>query len=172
MKDVLVSLIQFLTQFGYEYAGGKSKGYFACVEAYQAKLKTDDALRLVYQHMFEMRELSGCCLHWSLCLIYLLRSKGYQKCGLILTPETNGMKASVYYVDDGQLFVADIVEYIKGSVKDIEDIAHIPYDEFAKPFEADAVWLEDLDKVEIPLMDFLFDKNLKPNTTVELLGKE
>ena len=172
MKDVVVSLIRFLTQFGYEYAVGESKGHLACTAAYQAKLMTNEALRLVYQHMFEMRELSGCCLHWSICLLHLLRSKGYQKCGLILSPEPNGMKVSVYYVDDGELFVADIVEYIKGAVKSIEDISHIPYDEFVKPFEADTIWLEDLDKVKIPLMDFIFFQ-LKPNTTVdELLRKE
>ncbi len=172
MKDVVVSLIRFLTQFGYEYVVGESKGYLACTEAYQANLTTDDALRLVYQHMFEMRELSGCCLHWSLCLLHLLRSRGYRKCALLLTPETNGTRASVCYVDDGRLFVADIVEYIKGAAKSIEDIAHIPYEEFVEPFAADAVWLEDLDKVDVPLMDFIFFQ-LRPNTTVnEMLRKE
>ena len=64
------------------------------------------------------------------------------------------------------------IEHLGIAVKSIEDISHIPYDEFVKPFEADTIWLEDLDKVEIPLMDFIFFQ-LKPNTTVdELLRKE
>ena len=172
MMDLVVSLVRFLTQFGYEYVVGASKGHAACNEAYQNNLMTDDALRLVYQHMFENRELSGCCLHWSLCLLYLLRSLGYRNCGLILTPEPNGMKVSVYYVDDDRLFVADIVEYIKGVVKNIEDISHIPYDEFVKSFSADTVCLIDLDKVKVPLMDFLFFQ-LHTNTTPdEILKKE
>lgn len=172
MMDFVVSLVRFLTQFGYEYAVGASKGHDACCEAYQANLMADDALQVVYRHMFEMRELSGCCLHWSICLLYLLRSHGYRNCGLILSPEPNGKKVSVYYVDDGQLFVADIVEYIKGAVKSIEDIAHIPYNEFVKPFAHDDIWLEDLDKVEVPLMDFLFFQ-IKANTTPdEILKKE
>lgn len=172
MMDLVVSLVRFLTQFGYEYIVGASKGHEACCKAYQNNLKADDALKLVYQHMFVKRELSGCCLHWSICLLHLLRTHGYLNSGLILTPEPNGSKVSVYYVDDGQLFVADIVEYIKGVVKSIEDISHIPYDEFVKPFTPDTICLINLDKIDVPLMDFLFFQ-LNTNTTPnEILKKE
>ena len=172
-SSVVSLLIRMLTTFGFEYREPQkgTPGYEVMNSVFQQEMTVHKALTFVFEHLVVKAELSGCCFNWSLALAYLIRLLGERVC-ILLTPETNGNKVSLAYESHGELLVVDIVEYIKGAVKSIEDISHIPYDEFVKPFEADTIWLEDLDKVQIPLMDFIFFQ-LKSNTTVdELLRKE
>lgn len=73
---------------------------------------------------------AGCCLHFSMYLIYLLKEANIE-CYLTTTPEEDGANhASVLYYDEGKYFIADpVADVINGTVN--ENMA-IDYNEFAQ----------------------------------------
>lgn len=166
MMNLVSLLIQSLTVFGFEYRDFENgaPGYIAMCDAYSKKLDCLSTLKLIFEHLIIKRELSGCCVNWGLALAHLIHCFGNKVC-IMLTPEPPGRKITVAYQSDGNLFVADIVEYIKGTAS-IDEISAIPYDEFVAPFGDDVVLL-DVDKVEGSFVDLLFKEDLASNTTPE-----
>lgn len=114
---------------------------------YLQDLSATDALKYIYDHIETNR--AGRSFNWSGALIYRLLKAG-KKVAILLTPEPPDnevfVKVSVAYCDVNELYVADIIEYVKGTVKSIDDISAIPYNEFVNPFGSRAK-LIDVEKI-------------------------
>lgn len=79
---------------------------------------------------FVKENRTGCCLHFSMYLIYLLKEANIE-CYLTTTPEEDGANhASVLYYDEGKYFIADpVADVINGTVN--KNMA-LDYNEFAQ----------------------------------------
>ncbi len=84
-----------------------------------------EALKTFYSELIAKH--AGCCVNYASALAYLMPSN--IRYAVITSPENDDMKVSVAYVDDGELLVCDIVEYVKGA-SSIEDCSAIPYKDF------------------------------------------
>lgn len=80
---------------------------------------------------FVRKHHAGCCLHFSMYLLYLLQQAGVE-CYLTITPEEDGANhcSVLYFDEEGRYFIADPVEDVKNGTK-CNYIA-INYDEFVR----------------------------------------
>ena len=135
------SLIREITGDNYRY--DMDAAIPVITKVYQDDMSARDALRYIDERLAIDR--AGCCFNWGGALAYRLLQEG-KKVVIVETPEDNGQKVSVAYCDGNKLYVADIVEYIKGE-KAINEICAIPYEEFAEPFKNQWIKLFDVDKI-------------------------
>lgn len=171
MKDCVLSSVRSVIQLitGNLFRYDMDVANKVITEIWNQKLGASDALKYIDDRI--AIDHAGCCFNWGGALAYRLHSMG-KKVAILLTPEPPGKKVSVVYCADGKLYVADIVEYVKGTVKSIDEISAIPYEDFIKPFGND-VWMFDVEKIEGTYLGAIAPEFPQSNTTAEeFLRKE
>ena len=139
MKNLVLSLMQELccSPAGCKYDFGD--GVMVINEA--GTLNTIDALKHINSRLEEM--YSGCCYNWAGSLAYRLTELGHRIC-IVTSPEADGLKVSLAYVDSGEVLICDIVEYVKGACSLIDCVA-IPYNDFKS--QVGEVWLHEISRM-------------------------
>ncbi len=131
-------------------------------EIEKQNLNTNDALKYICDRIAVNH--AGCHLNWAGALAYQLHVTG-RKAGLLITPKDGVNKISVVYRICDELYVADIVKYIKDGAS-LSDICGIPYNDFVKQY-GENVYLFDVEKISGPFLDSIKADPLKSNVKPE-----
>lgn len=92
-----------------------------------------ESLAFVYEKLRHYH--AGCCFNYACSLAYcMMQANMRSTIAIVTTPEPTpddptAQKVSVAYVADGEIYVCDIVEYVKGNMS-YDDCCCIPFDEF------------------------------------------